>query len=495
MMKRPRFRVASNAASLALVAAACSTSAQNQPPAIESTTIGPSGGKVTAPGAVLDVPAGALPAPTTISITEDPDGVPSPYVSLSPLYRFAPDGLTFARPVSVSFSTTSSSSSGAHVYWSLASGAGYQALPSTWVGATVSAAVTHFSTGFVGRLPDNATMDASGENEAAAQDATLDGESSEASPAAVDGSGAYDGTISSDGSVSGDAAVPDDGSLPDAGSTFVTGVIEGINASGATVTVDVDELSAIPDGDGGCTGQAATGHQDVSIPASALPYLYRFHFGSSTTPSCTGRSYVVNAVELDADGGVVATGTGDACTGTFGTSVSCPELFVSPPPSDAGAPDASDAGAPEASSSTGDGGDPYTMPITFTGTITGNLPPGASYLAVTIVYARHVYATLGNDAAPTCATPTVLNDNQSAFLVPTLPLTYSLTVPNDQPLCDASFQLKAYAADAGFRQLSGTTAGITQCGYIGGCPGQGSQAGCGGPEITSTSVTCDTSLP
>ena len=135
------------------------------------------------------------------------------------------------------------------------------------------------------------------------------------------------------------------------------------------------------------------------------------------------------------------------------------------------------------------------MPITFTGTITGNLPPGASYLVVTMVYARHVYATIsGVDAG--CSTPTVLNDNQSAFLVPTLPLTYSVTVPNDQPLCDAAFQLKAYAADAGFGQLSGTTAGVTQCGWIGEtCPGPGSPAGCGGPEITSTSVTCDTSLP
>jgi hypothetical protein len=137
------------------------------------------------------------------------------------------------------------------------------------------------------------------------------------------------------------------------------------------------------------------------------------------------------------------------------------------------------------------------MPITFSGTVTGNLPPGASYLAVTIVRARHFYATIEGegDGAPTCSTPTVVNDKASTFLVPTLPATYSITVPNDTPFCDAAFQLQAYATDAGFIQLSGTTAGTTQCGQIGGCPEPGSQAGCGGPQITSTSVTCDTSLP
>jgi hypothetical protein len=204
----------------------------------------------------------------------------------------------------------------------------------------------------------------------------------------------------------------------------------------------------------------------------------------------------VRAAEKDGDGGIVASGTVDGCTGTFGASVYCGNLNLTAIPADASVPDAGDAAAPDAPSSGDDGGDPYSSPITFTGTITGNVPPGASYIMVELDHSVHMYATgiLGADG-PTCATPTVVNGQYSTWFDPTLPLSYSITFANNQPFCAASFTAKAYAADANQNILSGATAGTTYCGEVGNCPGPGATAGCGVPLITLTSVTCNVSLP
>ncbi|MDF2696246.1 MAG: hypothetical protein K0S65_4629, partial [Labilithrix sp.] len=66
--------------------------------------VGPQGGQIAGGGATIDVPAGALPANTTIVIkTVDPVAVTMP--ASTPLagtvYAFEPDDLQFAKPVTV----------------------------------------------------------------------------------------------------------------------------------------------------------------------------------------------------------------------------------------------------------------------------------------------------------------------------------------------------------------------------------------------------------
>ena len=149
-MKRPRSGagyVATLGVSLALVA--CTGSTPPIPsPAPVSLSVGSAGGVLTGNGVAITIPPGALSSSTTIEIVKDPAGPPAAYVALSPLFRFAPDGLTFARPATVSF-VTSANTPGGRVFWSTAGG-GYQLLPTTWSGTTASAEVQHFSGGFVG---------------------------------------------------------------------------------------------------------------------------------------------------------------------------------------------------------------------------------------------------------------------------------------------------------------------------------------------------------
>jgi hypothetical protein len=107
----------------------------------------------------LTIPAGALSATTTIEVTPDPAGPPMSYAALSSLFRFAPDGLTFATPATVSIEA-SSAMANARIFWSTAGG-GYAPLVTTWSGRTASAAVSHFSSGFVGYASPGAAADAS----------------------------------------------------------------------------------------------------------------------------------------------------------------------------------------------------------------------------------------------------------------------------------------------------------------------------------------------
>ncbi len=73
-----------------------------------------------------------------------------------------------------------------------------------------------------------------------------------------------------------------------------------------------------------------------------------------------------------------------------GAPVQCPVARVLVPV-DSGAPEPS---VPDASSPSADAGDPYTSPITFTGTVTGTVPPGASFIRVEVDYVEHVYSSI-----------------------------------------------------------------------------------------------------
>jgi hypothetical protein len=102
----------------------------------------------------LDVPPGAVPANTTIKMTTTDAAAPQGITAASPILQFEPDGIVFAKPITVTF--TFKNATKPIVYWSNHSG-GYDLIPGTVSGSTISAPVTHFSMGFVGEEPAGST--------------------------------------------------------------------------------------------------------------------------------------------------------------------------------------------------------------------------------------------------------------------------------------------------------------------------------------------------
>lgn len=127
-----------------------------------------SGGTVTLAdeSAKLDVPAGAVSATTTITVTTTDATPPAGITADSAILQFDPDGTVFARPVTVTFTFKNATSP--VVFWSNASG-GYDVIEGTVTGSTIAAPVMHFSKGFVGERPTAATC---GEGVACARGAT-----------------------------------------------------------------------------------------------------------------------------------------------------------------------------------------------------------------------------------------------------------------------------------------------------------------------------------
>jgi hypothetical protein len=109
------------------------------------------GGTVSLPnGPSVQVPANALAADTLITIRQSTAQPPSG--ALSAIYSFGPDGTTFTTPVTVTFPVPPGTVA-ASIYWTLpGSTTEYASLPTTIVGTTASAQVTHFSDGYVGAL-------------------------------------------------------------------------------------------------------------------------------------------------------------------------------------------------------------------------------------------------------------------------------------------------------------------------------------------------------
>jgi hypothetical protein len=117
--------------------------------------VGPSGGTVSSDtGVTLVVPAGALSALTTITVTQLV--VPPPPEAggvASPVFEFGPPGTQFQAPVTITLPVpTGLDGASAVIYWSDSTG-NYQPLITTYDPATntVSAQVTHFSLGYVGQ--------------------------------------------------------------------------------------------------------------------------------------------------------------------------------------------------------------------------------------------------------------------------------------------------------------------------------------------------------
>jgi hypothetical protein len=140
----PAFVLVLAMAAAVMKLAACGGS----PSSSESFVVGPGGGTFTADGVVLTVPSGAVGEAVTITVVDDPAGAPSGFTVDGKIYRFAPEGLTFSVPVTVSFPTQSTSES---VFWTVAgSQTEFAPLTTTVDGARATAQVTHFSSGFVG---------------------------------------------------------------------------------------------------------------------------------------------------------------------------------------------------------------------------------------------------------------------------------------------------------------------------------------------------------
>ncbi|HMJ52417.1 MAG TPA: hypothetical protein VK540_10080 [Polyangiaceae bacterium] len=116
-------------------------------PSEETVDLGPSGGKFETAGLVIDVPQGAVDHQLTISVTiagRSADG----YAVHGLVYRFTPEGLHFANPISVSFPT---GMLGESVFWSTeGDDSRFERLETTIEQGRATARVAHFSLAFVG---------------------------------------------------------------------------------------------------------------------------------------------------------------------------------------------------------------------------------------------------------------------------------------------------------------------------------------------------------
>jgi hypothetical protein len=391
-----RYAIALAAAWATLSPIACGGPSSSPPATIVTTTIGPSGGQVATSGATLDIPAGALTTPTAITITEERSGPPAPYVGLSALFQFSPEGLTFAKPATVSFSTSASAANGS-VFWSLSSGPGYQALPTTWSGTSALAPITHFSSGFVGEA----------------------GEDHEPADAAAN---TPDGASPADAAVTG-AASPD-----------------------ATV------------GDGGGPANAADGASpgDATLTDAASP--------DATVGDGGGPESSIDDAEI-AD-------AGDANL-------------------------AADSGAPA-------GDNFYDTTLTFSGTVTGEVPDAATRILVDILESVHPWAVPSGNVS-TCESATDVDSTAGSTIIPLTATTYSIAVsvsasspdavPPDggPPVCGEGFMVGAYGINDQFETVGPES--LVACGHLG-SPGAGeAEAYYQGPTLTSTSITCNIVLP
>jgi hypothetical protein len=135
-----------------LVAAGCGDNKLHNPRGTGNSTTtmvaAATGGMVTLEGTTLVVPPGALPADTAITITSTTGSPPAMFKTWSsPVFEFAPDGLAFLMPVTVTLTFSGSPSSPA-VYWSSAT-TGLENLGGSVEGNLISTSVMHFSQGFV----------------------------------------------------------------------------------------------------------------------------------------------------------------------------------------------------------------------------------------------------------------------------------------------------------------------------------------------------------
>ena len=118
--------------------------------AMATQMLDPHGGQVALEAVTLAVPPGVLAGPRTLAVQSTRTPAPATLKAVTPVYSFAPDGATFALPLTVSFDWDGKTPNPV-IYWSKpGSTSEYEALPTVVQGNKLYAAVTHFSSGLVG---------------------------------------------------------------------------------------------------------------------------------------------------------------------------------------------------------------------------------------------------------------------------------------------------------------------------------------------------------
>jgi hypothetical protein len=117
-------------------------------------TIGPAGGTFDdGRGIKVTVPRGALSGNVQISGAHTNAAAASGYGAVSSLYDFEPAGVTFSQPVTITLPLPSGSPPNVTIYWSEKNSPSvYDDVNGAVSGSSISAQVTHFSTGFIGTL-------------------------------------------------------------------------------------------------------------------------------------------------------------------------------------------------------------------------------------------------------------------------------------------------------------------------------------------------------
>jgi hypothetical protein len=193
------------------------------PQELANNTIGASGGEISSSGVKLTIPAGALDHNVTITVATSSAPTPTGYVALSPIFVFGPEGTTFAKPVTVTMAFTDDGKP-ATAFWSTAGGTAYEDIGGTAAGGQMTAQVTHFSQGFVGRQgQEDGGTDSSVGKDSSPVDSTTGDETPSVDSAVVDtgavdssgGSDSSSGVDSSGGGDASDASSPSDSSTAD----------------------------------------------------------------------------------------------------------------------------------------------------------------------------------------------------------------------------------------------------------------------------------------
>ena len=121
-------------------------------------SIGPGGGVISSPsGVVLIVPAGAVDANTTIQVTATTTAPPAGVGAVSPVYQFSPEGIVFARPLTITLPLPAGVTS-ASIYWTDLGGTTFHSIGGTISGNTISQQTGHFSLAVVGQASPTRTV-------------------------------------------------------------------------------------------------------------------------------------------------------------------------------------------------------------------------------------------------------------------------------------------------------------------------------------------------
>jgi hypothetical protein len=134
--------------SFALLTAACSDTPQLN----ITKTIGSEGGNVTNPGgSSVDVPSGALPTSTNITISKIDAPAPAGTVLVGSAFDFSPEGTTFAQPVTIKLPfdpallPAGRTAASITIYTAPRGSTQYTALPTTVSGNSVQTTASHFT--------------------------------------------------------------------------------------------------------------------------------------------------------------------------------------------------------------------------------------------------------------------------------------------------------------------------------------------------------------